>query len=175
MPNDEVTQEFLQLFLQAEPSIRGCVLVLVPNWNDAQDITQQISVILWRKFDQFDRGTNFLSWARTIARHEAKAYWKKQSDRKRLFSETFVDAVAAETDYLLTELDDRRAMLKFCMDRLKPSHRELLFLRYEEGRPVEEISERLSRSVDSIYKAIARLRVALLECVKSRTASVNRR
>ena len=39
--------DFVQLLTRYEPQIRGCVLMWVPNWNDAQDVTQQVSVALW--------------------------------------------------------------------------------------------------------------------------------
>src|ERR1022692_4743944 len=70
--------EFIQLFTGHESRLRAYVLSLVPRWSDAEEIVQQCSVILWKKFDHFQSGTNFFAWACQIARLEVKDYRKKQ-------------------------------------------------------------------------------------------------
>ena len=173
--NREDGDDFVRLLARFEPQIRSCVLLWVADWNDAQDVMQQVSLVLWQRFDQFQPGTNFLAWAVTVAKLHAKDYWRRKGRERRLFSDAFIDVVAADAVAMTDELDERRGMLKHCVDRLKPAHRELLFLRYSHDASVDDIAGRLHRSADAIYKALARTRAALLDCVTRRIALADRR
>ena len=178
MAADDNSYAFVKLLTQHEPRIRSCVMLFVPNWNDAQDVTQEVCVILWRKFDEFQPGTSFVAWALTVARLVVKDYWKRQSRERRLFRDgmdEFVNVVFDDVVSRAEELDQRRSLLKRCMDEMKPAHRELLAMRYQEGAGIEEISARVGRSVDAIYKSVSRLREALVACVDRQIAQLDHR
>ena len=64
-------REFLRAFTTNEPAVRAFVRRLVPSRTDADDILQEVSIVLWEKFDEFDRSGSFKSWACGIARIEA--------------------------------------------------------------------------------------------------------
>ena len=66
-PNCErQTKDFLVLFQQHERQIYGYILSLVPNIASADDISQNTSLRLWERFDQFDPNKDFGAWARAI-------------------------------------------------------------------------------------------------------------
>ena len=174
MPPQNNADRFVKLWTVHEPQIRGCILLWVPAWSDAQDVAQQVSLVLWRKFDQLQPGTSFLAWALAIAKLESKNYWKRQARERRLFSDRFVDIVAQEASVMVEDMDQRRNMLKYCIDRLKPPQRQMLLRRYLQDETVEEIARMMDRSVDSVYKAIARVRSSLLKCVGRQMALASR-
>ena len=163
------TGEFVRLLAENEPQIRGLVMILVPDWHDAQDVMQKVSVVLWRKFGTFRPDTNFLIWAMVVAKLEVKDYWKRKKRERLCFSDDFVDLVAVESESMASELDHRRRVLKVCLDRLKARDRELLTLRYYEGASIDAISTAVGRSCEAVYKALGRVRIALVDCVKFRT------
>ena len=41
---------------------------------DAEDVLQEANLVLWRKFDQYQEGTNFFAWACQIIRYEVLKY-----------------------------------------------------------------------------------------------------
>jgi RNA polymerase sigma-70 factor, ECF subfamily len=163
--------EFVRLLTAHEPQIRGSIMILVPDWHDAQDIMQKVSVVLWSKFSTFQKGTSFLGWAMVIAKLEVKDHWKRKKRERMRFSNEFVDLVMHETESMAIELDDRRRVLQLCVSRLKPKDRELLKLRYYDGASIDDISSAVGRSCDAVYKALGRLRMALVECVRRRTVA----
>lgn len=166
--DDDNTAVFVRLLAQHEPQIRAGILVLVPNWHDAQDLIQQVSVTLWRKFGDYERGRSFPGWAMGIARLEVKEYWRRKARERSVFGDAideFVDLVSDDMAALAEEIDHRRSLLKRCLDQLKPAHREVLRLRYLEGVAIDDIAVRVGRSVDAIYKSLARLRQDLFHCV----------
>ncbi|MCP4170841.1 MAG: hypothetical protein GY758_08740 [Fuerstiella sp.] len=48
-------ERFTRLLIEHEPELLRCVLVAVPNRDDARDMMQECSVALWRRFSEFDR------------------------------------------------------------------------------------------------------------------------
>jgi RNA polymerase sigma-70 factor, ECF subfamily len=163
--------EFIQLFTGHESRLRAYVLSLVPRWSDAEEIVQQCSVVLWKKFGQFKSGTNFFAWACQIARLEVKDYRKKQKREKRIFSDEFVDMIADEISEIQAEFPARLRALQGCVEKLTRDQRELLRLRYDENGKIESIAQTVHRSVDAVYKSLSRIRQALHDCVNRAMAT----
>ena len=73
MPTTENHQEdFLRLYTGYERNIRAFVTSLLPNWEGVDEVMQDTSLVMWRKFDQFDPdrpGSKFIYWAFMIARY----------------------------------------------------------------------------------------------------------
>jgi len=44
------------------------------DWNATEEISQAVAVIMWRKWDKFEVGSDFMKWARGIARFEVLKY-----------------------------------------------------------------------------------------------------
>ena len=160
---DRVTA-FIRLFTAHEAHLSAFAMSLIPNWSDADDVLQQTNLVLWKKFDQFDLGTNFFAWASRILYLEAKEFRKRQLRSKLLFSDDFLETVARQVDASAEDLAERQQVLQFCIGRLKDSQRELLRLRYEEGGDIAGIAAALGRSVKTIYNALGAVRRALVDC-----------
>jgi RNA polymerase sigma-70 factor, ECF subfamily len=157
--------EFIRLFSAHEVRLRGYILCLLPRWSDAEEVAQQVSLVLWKKFDQFRPGTSFFAWACEVARLEVKSFRKRQARERLLFSDDLIEAVARETTGMQSELLGRLRALQRCVEKLAPKYRDILRTRYEEGGSVERVAKVFNRSMDSAYKALSRIRQALHECI----------
>jgi RNA polymerase sigma-70 factor (ECF subfamily) len=160
--------QFMELYSAHEIRLRGFVHSLIPLWSDAEDITQQCNLILWKKFEQYEPGTNFFAWACQIARFEVQKYRKSEGRHRMTFSNAFLDTVAEHTVKGCDELQARVEFLQECVAKLPPEHRELLRLRYDERRPVGSVAKLLDRPVESVYKALSRIRLKLYTCITRR-------
>ena len=69
------------------------------------------------------------------------------------------------------ELDRREEVLQNCMKKLPDRDRDLVAARYAQGASVEEAAERNGRSLDAAYKALARIRRVLYDCVSRHAAA----
>lgn len=58
-PASQDEEEFTRLLVQNQKRIMGLILALVPNGPDADDILQETCAVLWRRFVEFEPGTNF--------------------------------------------------------------------------------------------------------------------
>jgi RNA polymerase sigma-70 factor (ECF subfamily) len=72
------------------------------------------------------------------------------------------------------ELDSRHEALGNCLQKLPSRDRELLLVRYEPGSGVEEAARCSGRTLQTAYKALARLRKLLLDCVTNQLVNINR-
>lgn len=157
--------EFVRLLSRSSSRLFGFVLSLCVNRSDAEDVFQNTSVVLWEKFDTYERGTNFLAWACRIAYFEA-LYDRRKTSRVKTLSDAAWQALATDA---LTTVDDKHEneeALAECLARLKPADRQLLQQRYFSQQSVAEIAAASSKSVHAIYRALSRIHDALMQCMR---------
>jgi RNA polymerase sigma-70 factor (ECF subfamily) len=170
--NPDKNKQFLRLFLQNQRRLYAYVLTLLPNRADADDVLQETSLAMWDKFDAGEPPTDFLAWARRVAYHKVLDFYKKaqraQARLSRVFVERLAESAAAQNDVL--QLDERREALAACIERLTPRDRDLLTRRFVDGATTQSTSQQVGRSVDAVYKALAKLRELLFQCVQKKLA-----
>jgi RNA polymerase sigma-70 factor (ECF subfamily) len=164
-------EEFVQLFTRHQ---RRLFLFILSQWPDpllAEEILQETNVIIWRKASQFQRGSNFLAWSTQIASYEIMKFRARRRRDRLQFSDEFLEQVAAEAVTRSDELETRRAALVFCLQKLKPSDRELVQLRYAPGESGKNLAESLGRPANSVYQSLGRIRRTLWQCIQRRLAA----
>jgi RNA polymerase sigma factor (sigma-70 family) len=140
------------------------------NRADAEDVFQNTSVVLWEKFDTYERGTNFLAWACRIAYFEA-LYDRRKTSRVKTLSDAAWEALAGDALAISEKAEEHEENLTECLERLKPADRELLHQKYFLQRSVAEIAASGSKSIHSIYRSLARVHDALSECMRRSTSA----
>lgn len=175
-PPPDKNKLFLRQFLQNERRLRAYILTLLPNRTDADDVLQETSLTMWDKFDAAAPPTEFLAWARRVAYHKVLDFYKRAQRAQARLSQVFLARLAetaAEQSGPL-RLDDRREALAGCVEKLPAQDRELLARRFADGATTQSASEQLGRSVDAVYKALAKLRENLSRCVENTLAREGR-
>jgi RNA polymerase sigma-70 factor (ECF subfamily) len=162
---------FVRLFAQHEHRIYAYIVSVLANWNDADEVMQETSVALWEMFDDFTEGTSFCSWACRIAYFRILRFREKQQRDRHEFNHEFVEAVAATALEEADSFEFRRKALGGCVEKLRPGDRELLRSCYGEDGTIKGAAERLDRPAKSVYKALARIRQVLFECVQRKLAA----
>ncbi|MBN1675115.1 MAG: sigma-70 family RNA polymerase sigma factor [Kiritimatiellae bacterium] len=158
-------EEFLRHFSASEPVLRRYVIAHVPDFHQAQDVMQEISLVLWKKFDQFREGENFAAWALGVARNEVLHARRAVARDRMLLSED----VSARLDERLRELapalDRRRMYLRHCLDRLPEHVRRLVKMKYAGRVTIAELAEVAERSANAVRILLHRARRALAKCL----------
>lgn len=163
---------FVRLFAQHEHQIYAYIVSVLANWADADEVMQETSVALWEMFDDFSAGTNFTSWACRIAYFRTLRFREKRRRDRHEFNQEFVEAVAETALEEAETFEIRRKVLGGCVERLRPEDRKLLQLCYAENdTTIKHAAERLDRPAKGVYKALARIRQALFDCVQRKLAS----
>jgi len=159
-------REFVRLFVAHEARLRGFLRSLMPAWAEVDEVMQETSLVAWRKFDQFERGSNFMAWVATIARYEAVDHLRRRGRESLLFSDVVVDALSAETERAGDTLERERHALDRCLAKLGQKERDLLLLAYRPGARLKDIATQAGKSVPGYYKSVQRLRARLLACIE---------
>jgi RNA polymerase sigma-70 factor (ECF subfamily) len=167
----EDRKRLMALMTRHQRQIFAYIYALVPNRYDAEDLLQETSVVICEKFHEFEDGTDFVAWACQIAYWRVRYSRQKYARSKVVFNQEIVDAVAQTAAEMAEELDDRHVALANCLQKLPQRDRELLLVRYEPGCGVEEAARRSGRTLQTAYKALARLRKLLLDCVSTKLAN----
>ena len=111
-------REFLRCFTANEPAMRAYVRRLVPLRADADDVMQEVAVVLWEKFEQFREGGDFRAWAFGVARFEVLA-WLRDKGRDRLvLCQDVAELLAEETLREEPRLARQREALESCLEKL---------------------------------------------------------
>ena len=58
---DQSYEEFVRIFTRHEPRLRAFVRSLLPTWDDVDEVMQETSLVLWRKWNDFDPESDFKS------------------------------------------------------------------------------------------------------------------
>jgi RNA polymerase sigma-70 factor (ECF subfamily) len=162
----EAYERFVRLLVQHEAAVRAFVRPLVGTWNDLDDVIQQTCLVLWRKFDEFEPGTDFRAWACTIARFEVLKHHRAKARDRHVFSEELLGLLAEEGAAELARRERERRALEGCLQRLPERHMELVRCCYAGDRTIREVAEAVGRTAKSVYRVLDRVRVSLLECIE---------
>jgi RNA polymerase sigma-70 factor (ECF subfamily) len=167
---DERHSTFLRSFTAHEPAIRAYVRRLVPSRADADDVTQEVAVVLWRKFDSFKQGEGFRAWAFGVARFEVLA-WLRDKGRDRLvLNEDVVLKIAQESAADEPRLERQRDALEHCLESVAGEQRALLMRAYQPDARIQDVAIDSGRTLAGFYQWLHRMRRLLLDCIRSRLA-----
>lgn len=166
----DAQKQLMLLMTQHQRRIFGYLYTLVPDRHAAEDLLQETSLVICEKFHEFTLGTDFVAWACQIAWWRVRAARQKFARAKVVFDQEVLEAVAHTVATLAPEMSARHEALAHCLEKLHPRDRELLMTRYEPGNGVPEAARRTGRSVEAAYKALARLRKLLFDCVNLQLA-----
>ncbi|MCM8533714.1 MAG: sigma-70 family RNA polymerase sigma factor [Lentisphaeraceae bacterium] len=166
--NDDRSELFIKLLAQDERALTRYVMALVPAVADAEDILQESKLVMWRQFGDFTEGTSFTAWARKIIFYRILSFRKvkaKEADRY-VFSDAFYDVL--DEDYKTNEKSREKQFvtLQACINKLQDPHKQMVMLRYHQGKSIEGLADSIGRTVAACYKTLSRIRMNLKRCVQ---------
>jgi RNA polymerase sigma-70 factor (ECF subfamily) len=166
VPAHDTAEEFVQLLTLNQPRIFAFVLALVPNVSDAEEIMQETSLFLWRRFAEFQPGTNFRAWACTIARYKILEFRRANPFRRRVeISSELLEEIADAAVQQADALESRRLAMVDCLQKLGARDRDLLERRVQHEKTVAQIGIDVGRSARGLYKAYERIYRTIHECI----------
>jgi RNA polymerase sigma-70 factor, ECF subfamily len=159
-------ERFARTFLQYQGRVYGQIVTLLPNRHDAEDVFQQTSLILWKKWDQFEPDQDFLAWACGVARNEVRNFLRHRGRDRVVLSDKLMNDLA---DLRLQEqplLEERRSLLARCMKKLSFLARELIERCYQGEESIGAIARQFRTTPNALYLRLRRIRRELMECVE---------
>lgn len=163
----KLSDEFILELTQAQKRLYGYIYRRLVNHDQVQEVLQQTNLLLCRKADDFELGTNFNAWAVTVAHYQILTYRKTQA-RDRL---VFTDEVLAVVDERESENEIREGALshlRYCLETMSSDNQVFIKLRYEGGLSMEQIAMKVSKTAGAVKVKLHRLRRSLRDCVQNR-------
>ncbi|MCE5185231.1 MAG: sigma-70 family RNA polymerase sigma factor [Planctomycetaceae bacterium] len=159
-------QLFIKLYLANERRIYGYVRALIPSWNDVDDIIQESASVMWSKFDQFEKGTNFSAWALKIAHNQVLNYCKVRKKNRLYFNESTLESIAHKSQTDVQNTDERLSILRKCLQKLQAAELSLIQMRYEPGGSIKNVSQQTGKNPHVLYRQFNKIHAKLLMCIR---------
>jgi len=177
---DAVRHRLIQGFVRDRGQHLGFLRVLCRDAELAEELFQDLSVVVIEKIDAFDVSRDFGAWVRGIARNLHRRALETRRERVRpqaVYDPALVDAVLAAYESRaaaeMEEKADHAERLQRCLEQLPPRHRELVRDRYESNLPIQKIAEIRSRTESAVETVLSRIRAALLQCIRQKARAVS--
>ncbi len=164
-------EEVQRLFLRHAGVLRGFILGLMADRGRAEDVFQETFLTLTRKATEFTPGSNFLAWARSVARLKVLEACRAIRGSASLLGQDALEALIEAAPEVEDEWEERREALARCLEQLAPRAREIIDLRYSDDHLAPPaIAGRIRWTVNAVNVALSRARKFLQECTRRRLA-----
>lgn len=157
--------EFVRLLSKHSSALYGYILALTANLHDAEDVFQETNVVLLRKWQEFEFGSDFLAWSCTIARYKTLTHFSRYR-RERAPDAELIEALSEKALEAARAADHRRDALLECIEKLNSQETRLIQSRYYLKCSVKEIAEKMGVPSARIYRSLTAIHRNLHECVR---------
>jgi len=165
--------EVLRLFMQRQRALAAYVYTLCEDWEVVEEAIQETALFLCNRWEDFELGTDFNAWARSVARFRTLEVLRKRQ-RGRMVSLEIPQVSAAIPDEDWDRQAERDAEYKdaltHCLRSLPDKHRNMVEMRYMQRFECSKIADRLRTSIESVYMALSRIRRRLRDCISQKLA-----
>ena len=165
--NHEGRDAFARLFAQHDRWLFAYLVSLLGNSAHAEEVFQEVCVVLWREYETFQLGTDFVKWVSVIAHHQVHRFRRQERRVGPQLSDAAVDLLAEDAVERAGLLESRRDALRNCLEKLSTKDRQLVQHCYGDSRvSFKNVAQALGRPANTVYKALNRIRKALYECIE---------
>jgi RNA polymerase sigma-70 factor, ECF subfamily len=133
----------------------------------AEDLATEVFLDVWRHADRFEGRSAVSTWVLGIAR------FKALSARRRRAAEQLDDEVAktiedpADDPAIVLEKNDTSMIIRECLTRLAPHHREIIDLAYYHEKSLEEVAAIVGVPKNTVKTRMLRARTRLAGLLKN--------
>jgi len=169
--NEQEIAAFSDLVAAHRSRVFGYIYAMLHNMSDAEDIYQQTTFLMWRKFSDFQPGTDFGSWALKIAYLNIKNFQRSAMRSHVFFSDEVMRKVLDCYESQTTRgADDRLDALGKCVQRLSKRNQHLLRQRYAESMSIRDLAIDEGKTEAAMAMLLSRLRKTIFRCIEAHTA-----
>ena len=159
---------FTELYNAHFRLIFGFMLKRVSNSAEAEDLTQETFVQLYRSLSSYEGRSSLLTWTFGIANHVCSRYFRHCS--RWMVSPNQARSIDDHpTEATIERHIDAGRVLDRCGEVLeetrRPAHQQIFHMRYGESRSIRSIAEMVGKSNEAVKVSLRRSRTALADGV----------
>jgi RNA polymerase sigma-70 factor (ECF subfamily) len=153
-----------QLVERFQGEIYGLCFRLLRHRHDAEDVTQEVFLRIFRSLRRWDGLRPLKPWIMGIAANRCRT-WLSQRRRRPELMDYLQDVAPGRPE------DDSAELVRevqAALEELRPDYRIVFVLFHEQGQPYEDIAAALERPVGTIKTWLHRARLEILERLRRR-------
>ncbi len=156
---------FEQLVKKYQHAVFNIIYRSIGNYEDVEDVAQEIFIKVWRKAKSFKGKSKFSTWLYRIVVNHCLNYRRKHKQRlvsldEMMEKEEIPHSLVVEVDH---EQRRNAEIVRESLNELPERQRIALILSRYEGRTYKEIAEMMKVSVSSVESLIFRAKTSLKE------------
>ncbi|MEI6231423.1 MAG: sigma-70 family RNA polymerase sigma factor [Planctomycetota bacterium] len=161
------SERFTREWTRAQPIVSSYISTAIRDFNTADDVLQDVAVVLLKRFTEFDPSRSFTGWALGVAKNKILETKRAPGDCLAGDAE-LLDALAHAHDDLSPELERRTAALRECLAQIKGRALSLLQMRYDRALKPSVIATEMGMNPSAVRAMLSRTRTILYECIQKR-------
>jgi len=139
------------------------VLMKVSQVDDAEEIVQQTFINCLKHLSLFNEKSSVDTWMKSIARHEIADYYRKRYAKRAIQTLPLHELIIGEEDAKIADAHQVSVKVKSVLRKMRQDYRELLLLKYVDGKQVKTIAREWGRTFKSIEADLFRARADFKE------------
>ncbi len=164
--NENALHDLIRKYLKA---LYNFAYRLAGNTEDAEDITQEIFIKVWKNIKRYDQNYSVKTWLFAIARNTTIDWLRKKRDLvfsdfetnegENILFDTLTDPMPL-SDEIIARTEDKK-FLNHALSKLPLMYREVIILRYQDGLTFKEIGDIVGKPLDTVKSQHRRALIAL--------------
>ena len=165
----EVSDDFSALLTASQPRIYGFIFKRVGNHDLAKEILQDTNLVICKKADDFQSGTNFIAWVFRIAHFQILSQ-RQKANSKPFLSDQTIELLSDPKEENV--FDDKLSALNICLKDLSDDNRQLIMKRYSGKFSVQDYAQESGKRENAISKVLHKIRHSLSRCIRLKLAEI---
>ena len=165
--------EVNELFVACLPKLKNAARRMLKNQEDCEDALQDGLLLAFRKLNQFEGRSSFLTWLYSIVRNTSRVHYRKMAGRQAISLESDASATAPslpDSEFMekrpspeeLCILNERSEILRKVVREMPARFQPAIQFFHLEGLGEEETARRLQVTVGALKSQIHRSRRMLI-------------
>jgi RNA polymerase sigma-70 factor (ECF subfamily) len=169
--------EVNELFASCLPRLKKAARTMLSNEQDSEDALQDALLLAYRKLDQFEGRSSFLTWLHSIVRNTSRVHYRKNIARQMVSIEPqdadrvpltakqeFVETRPSPEEICIQK--ERSEILRRTTRRMPPRYRPAIQFFHLEGLGEQETARRLRISESALKSQLHRSRRILTSRIR---------
>lgn len=131
----------------------------------ADDLVQETSVVLFRRFAEYEEDRPFVAWALGVAKFQVLGLVRDNARSQVIFDDELLARFTDAWAEMAPRSSERTQALEDCIEELAAHARRLVHMRYFEEQTAEQIARQTGGTGAAVRVGLQRIRQRLRECV----------
>ncbi|MCM8525867.1 MAG: sigma-70 family RNA polymerase sigma factor [Lentisphaeraceae bacterium] len=168
MPAQDKKENFIRLLTESQNRLYGYIYTLIGDHSRAKDVLQEANLVLWRKYDELEKIENFKAWSFTVCRFQVMAYLRDKKRDRLLLDPELAEMMSESAEMENTLMSEAQPLLRKCIAELPEQNRSMIEMKYFGKMMMQDIAEKLKRSLTAVKVSIHRTRKVLQDCIRNK-------